>query len=210
VTLRGLVDHYGERVRAHPVQELLAGVGVAIGVALAFAVLVANGSIAGNARELVHGIAGSAQLQLAARSADGFPQALTEQVRALPDVAVASPLLEQRALVAGPAGRRSVNLVGVERSITSLDGLVTRQLDPVMLVLLQSGVMLPASVAAAIGVPTNGGGERRVALALHGRRLRVGVSAVLGEAAIGPAADAALAIAPLPRVPSCSGSPPVA
>jgi hypothetical protein len=36
LTLSGLLDHHRERVRAHPVQELLAGVGVAIGVALVF------------------------------------------------------------------------------------------------------------------------------------------------------------------------------
>ncbi|HEX5146607.1 MAG TPA: hypothetical protein VFV85_06265, partial [Conexibacter sp.] len=146
MTLRGLTDHYGERVRAHPVQELLAGVGVAIGVALAFAVLVANGSIASNARSLVHGIAGSARLQLSARSGDGVPQALAAQVRALPDVAVASPLLEQRARVTGPSGTRSIDFVGVERSITALDGSFTRNLDPVLLVLVGNGVLLPNGV----------------------------------------------------------------
>jgi len=207
MTLGGLVDHYGERVRAHPVQELLAGVGVAIGVALALAVLVANGSIASNARALVHGIAGSAQLQLGARSSDGFPQAVVEGVRALPDVAVASPLIEQRALVAGPSGTRSVNLVGVDRSITDLDGSATRQLDPALLVLLQGGVMLPSTVAQELGVPVSGGTDRHVELALRGRAHRVGVSAVLNEATIGPVADAAVAIAPLERVQTLAGLP---
>jgi putative ABC transport system permease protein len=207
MTLRGLVDHYGERVRAHPVQELLAGVGVAIGVALVLAVLVANSSIGTNARALVHGIAGSAQLQLSARSPDGFPQALIEGVRAMPDIAVASPLFEQRALVTGPSGTRSVDLVGIDRSIADLDGSVTRQLDPALLVLLQGGVVLPSSVASAIGVPTNGGPNRRVMLGLRGRAKRVGVSAVLGEATIGPAAEAALAIAPLERAQALAGLP---
>lgn len=207
MTLRGLIDHYGERVRAHPVQELLAGVGVAIGVALAFAVLVANDSITSNARALVHGIAGSAQLQLSARSGDGFPQEVTERVRALPDVAVAAPILEQRARVLGPGGTRSVNLVGVDKRIADLEGSVTRQLDPALLVLLQGGVMLPSTVARAIGVPINGGTERQVTLDLRGRAQRVGVSAVLGEAAIGPAADAALAIAPLDRAQALAGLP---
>ncbi len=207
MTLRGLADHYGERVRAHPVQELLAGVGVAIGVALAFAVLVANGSIASNARELVHGIAGSARLQLSARRSDGFPQALTAQVRALPDVAVASPLFEQRARVRGPSGTRSVDFVGVDRSITALRGSVTRTLDPVLLVLLGGGVMLPGGVAQQIGIPANGGTGRGITLALHGRAQRVGVSAVLGEAAIGPAAGAALAIAPLTHAQQLAGLP---
>jgi putative ABC transport system permease protein len=207
MTLRGLIDHYGERLRAHPVQELLAGVGVAIGVALALAVLVANSSIASNARALVHGISGSAQLQLSSRSGDGFSQALTERIRALPDVAVASPLIEQRALVAGPSGTRSVNLVGVDKSITDLDGSATRQLDPALLILLQGGVMLPSTVAQEIGVPVNGGTERRVTLGLRGRAHRLAVSAVLNEAAIGVVADAAVAIAPLDRVQALAGLP---
>ncbi|MGN6188606.1 MAG: ABC transporter permease [Conexibacter sp.] len=207
MTLRGLVDHYGERVRAHPVQELLAGVGVAIGVALALAVLVANSSIASNARALVHGIAGSAQLQLSARSGDGFPQGVTDRVRALPDVAVASPLIEQRALVAGPSGTHSVNLAGVDKSIADLDGSATRQLDPALLILLQGGVMLPTAVAREIGIPVNGGPERHLTLDLRGRAQRVGVTAVLNEATIGPVADAALAIAPLARVQHLAGLP---
>lgn len=207
MTLRGLIDHYGERLRAHPVQELLAGVGVTIGVALAFAVLVANSSITSNARELVEGIAGSAELQLSARSADGFPTSVVERVRALPDVEAASPLIEQRALVTGPAGRRSVNLVGVERSIADLDGTVTRQLDPAMLILLGTGVMLPSAIAEPIGVPASGGSERQVTLELHGRAERLGVSAVLGEAVVGPAAGAALAIVPLDRAQTLAGIP---
>ena len=207
MTPRGLIDHYGERLRAHPVQELLAGVGVAIGVALALAVLVANSSIASNARALVHGIAGSAQLQLGARSGDGFPQTMVERVRALPGVAVASPLIEQRALVAGPSGTRSVNLVGVDKSIADLNGAATRQLDPALLVLLQGGVMLPSTVARELGVPPNGGTERRVTLDLRGRAHRLGVSAVLNEAAIGAVADAAVAIAPLDHVQALAGLP---
>jgi len=206
MTLRGLVDHYGERVRAHPVQELLAGVGVAIGVALAFAVLVANSSIESNARALVHGIAGSASLQLGARSGDGFPEALAQRVRALPDIALASPVLEQRARVGGPSGTRSVDFVGVDKSITDLGGSVTRNLDPVLLVLVGNGVLLPSGVAQEIGVPANGV-DRDVALALRGRAQRIGVSAVLGEAAIGPAAGAALAIVPLARAQTLADLP---
>lgn len=206
MTLRGLIDHYGERMRAHPVQELLAGVGVAIGVALAFAVLVANSSIETNARSLVRGIAGTAQLQLGARSGDGFPQAMIERVRALPDVAVASPVLEQRALVAGPSGTRSVDFVGVDRSITELGGSAVQQLDPALLILLQGGVMLPSAVAREIGVPTNGS-DRDVTLELRGRAQRVGVAAVLNEATIGPVADAAVAIAPLERAQELAGLP---
>ncbi len=207
MTLRALAEHYGARARAHPVQELLTGVGVAIGVALVFAVLAANSSIGTNARALVEGIAGSAQLELAARSGDGFDVQVAERARRLPGVAVASPVLDQRAAVIGPSGRRSVNLVGVEESITALGGAATRQLDPAILGVLRRGVVLPSAVAAAVGVPASGPGPRRVRLALRGDLHDLPVAAVLGESVVGPVADAALAIMPLDRAQALAGLP---
>ncbi|MFL5819018.1 MAG: ABC transporter permease [Conexibacter sp.] len=207
MTLRGLVDHYRDRVRAHPVQEAFTGAGVAIGVALVFAVLVTNGNITTNARDLVHGIGGSARLELVARDDVGFDANALSRVRALRDVAAASPLMEQRAAVAGPAGRVAVDLVGVDGSITGLHGDVTRQLDPALLRVLRGGLILPGSVAAAVGVDAHSDGRRRVDLELHGRRARLGVSAVLESSVIGPAADAAVAIAPLDRVQELAGLP---
>jgi putative ABC transport system permease protein len=206
MTFGGLVESYAERVRAHPMQELLAGLGVAIGVALVFAVLVANSSITSNAGSLVHGIAGSAQLELSARSEDGFPQEFLQRTRALPDVKVASPLLEQRAALIGPKGRSSIDLVGVDGSITELGGSATRDLDPVMLVALSEGVMLPKAIADVIGVPTHGT-DRSVVLTLRGRAERVQVGGVLDAPQVGPVADAAVAIAQLARVQALAGLP---
>ncbi|MGA7705749.1 MAG: hypothetical protein WB998_12725, partial [Solirubrobacteraceae bacterium] len=62
---------YRRRLRAHPLQELLAGAGIAVGVALVFGVLIANASLTGSVEKLVRGISGSARLALVARSADG-------------------------------------------------------------------------------------------------------------------------------------------
>ena len=206
MTFGGLVESYVERVRTHPMQELLAGLGVAIGVALVFAVLTANRSITSNAGELVRGIAGSAQLELSARSADGFSQHLVQRVRALSDVEVASPLLEQRAAVVGPDGRSSVNLFGVDGSITELSGSATRDLDPVLLIALADGVMLPKAIADVVGVPTHGS-DRSVVLTLRGRAERVRVGGVLDAPQVGPVADAAVAIAQLARVQALAGLP---
>ncbi len=206
MSLRDLLEQYWERVRAHPAQEVFAGIGVAIGVGLVFAVLAANGAIASNARELVNGIGGSARVELAARGSGGFAAGVVEQVRALPGVKVASPTLEQRALVTGPHGQRSINLVGVDESITALGGSATRRLDSRAMVLLGGGVALPSSIAAAIGVPTNGL-ARHVTLELRGRAWQVGVGFVLGSETIGPIADAAVAVAQLQRVQALAGLP---
>ncbi len=95
---------YRRRLRVHAVQELLAGLGVAVAVALVFATLVAAGSVAGSAGEVVHAVIGPASLQLRARSADGFDERLLTRVERLPGVKQAAPLLEQTATVARPNG----------------------------------------------------------------------------------------------------------
>src|ERR1700688_4037433 len=94
-----LIYLYRRRLRAHAAQELLAGVGVTIAVALLFAALVAQGSIAGSSREVVHAVVGPASLQLRARDGDGFGEALLARVETLPGVKQAAPLLEQSASV---------------------------------------------------------------------------------------------------------------
>src|ERR1035441_11087506 len=74
-----LVDLYRWRLSNHKAQELLAGLGIAIGVALLFGVLVANSSLLGSASQLVHGVTGRAHLQLAARSPEGFEQRIARR-----------------------------------------------------------------------------------------------------------------------------------
>lgn len=141
---------YRRRLRAHPVQELLAGAGIAVGVALVFGVLLANASLTSSASELVHSLIGDARLSLTARSPAGFPTSLTERVRGLPGVQAATPVLRQSATVAGPRGRERVQLIGVAPSLASLGGLSTQELQQGSS-LLSSGVALPASVATHIG-----------------------------------------------------------
>ena len=68
VRLSMLVHLYRVRLRSHAVQELLAGTGIAVGVALVLGVLVANASLTGAAQELVHQLVGSARLELEALS----------------------------------------------------------------------------------------------------------------------------------------------
>ena len=80
VRLSMLVHLYRLRLRAHAIQELLAGSGIAVGVALVLGVLVANTSLTGSAGELIHQVVGSARLQLSARSAEGFDQSLLRKV----------------------------------------------------------------------------------------------------------------------------------
>ena len=119
-----LVYMYRRRLRAHAAQELLAGVGVAIAVALLFAALVAQGSIAGSSRAVIRAVVGPASLQLRARGGDGFSEALLTRVEELKGVKQAAPLLEQSATVIASNGRQvRIQLAGTDAALATLDGL---------------------------------------------------------------------------------------
>jgi putative ABC transport system permease protein len=203
---------YGRRLRTHPIQELLAATGIAIGVALVFAVIVANTSIGGSVAQLVDGIGGAAQLQVAARSAQGIDERLLEDVRALPGVRHATPVLEQRAELSTRDGAASVVLVGVHPSLAQLGGALTRDVDPTLGVMFRHGLLLPSAVAGRLDADAarlvGVGVERReVAIRLRGHTRQIRVVAVLGPELIGPLAQSAVAVAHLAEVQALAHLP---
>ncbi len=204
---------YGRRIRTHPVQELLAATGIAIGVALVLAVLVANASIGGSVSQLVHGIAGTARLQVAARDTHGIDAGLTRAVRRLPGVAHATPLLEQRARLSGPRGSASVLLVGADPTLARLNGWITRKADPAVALMLRDGLLLPSAVANALGahggVLTGSahGDSRSVTVRLGGAAARLPVAAVVGPELIGPLSQSSVAVARIGRVQALAHLP---
>jgi putative ABC transport system permease protein len=195
-----LLYFYRRRLRVHAAQELLAGLGVAIAVALVFATILVSGSIAGSAGELVHAVVGPASLQVRARSPDGFDERLLARVEHLPAVKQAAPLLEQTATVLGARGKRvTVNLAGADTSLVVLDGLAHTL--PIA-TLSPGGLGLSRTTAEEIGIPTHPiagthaqAGE--VSLQLRGRATRLKVSAVLGPEAFGALSQARVAVMPL-------------
>lgn len=207
--IEALIYFYRRRLRTHPTQELLAGIGIAVGVALAFAVLVANGSIAGSADKIVRGVTGTANLQLTARDARGFDARMLGEVRQLPGVERAAPLLEQRAVLVGPHGRQApVNLASIDASLAALSGRLPATFAAGGLE-LTDGVVLPRATAAALGLAAEAdtalGRLPRVTLQVGGHTYRVTIAGVLGRDTIGPLADAQLAVMSLPRLQAVSG-----
>jgi putative ABC transport system permease protein len=194
--------YYLARLELQPVQELLALVGIAAGVALVFAVQVANTSLVGSVDRLVHGITGSATVQLTARDPSGFDQALLDRVQAVQGVRLAPPLLEQRAAVAGPRGARTVDLVGTTPALASLGGLVfSKGPRPQKPVELPPALLLPSSVAGQVAL----GPGRAATVTLAGRRTQAPVSGILTTAEIGDLAQGPIAVAPLSYVQSLAG-----
>jgi putative ABC transport system permease protein len=142
---------YAWRLRRHWVEELLAVGGIAVGVALVFAVLVANSALTGPTRQLLRGLEGAARLELLARSADGFDERLLTRVREFPGVRDAVPLLRASAAVVGPLGRRSVELIGVTPGLARLGGLNVVDAGTRRALLAQH-LGLPPALARAIGI----------------------------------------------------------
>jgi putative ABC transport system permease protein len=184
---------YVGRLRAKPAQELLAAAGIAVGVALVFGVLVANTSLTSSVSSLIHQLVGSAQLQLVARSQEGFDQRLAQRIEGLPGVHAAAPLLRKDISIVGPRGSESIQLIGVTSDQLKLNAPATRNLSEGAASLIAGGIGLPSSVAAAIGVHA----EQTVVLRADGRLRRVRVRVVLGNQTVGTVASSPVAIATL-------------
>ncbi len=203
MSLRTLVYLYGWRVRAHPLQELLAGAGIAVGVALLFAVQISNSSLTGSVNQLIGAITGHAQLELAARDDQGFDARLLRAVRGIPGVRAAAPSLERRAMIEGPGGRSSVVLIGTDPSLATLGGTITRNFAPGGLLLPRRGLLLPEGVARTIGV----GAADMITLQTAGRSYRTRVVATLGGEQIGSLTGSGVAVGPLTWVQGLVGTP---
>ncbi len=196
VRLSTLLYFYRRRLQVHGLQELLAGLGIAVGVALIFSVQITNSSITGSAREIVRGLTGGASLQVSARGASGFDDGTLRRVRALPGVSHAAAILEQRATVAYAGHRVAIDLVGLDLSLAELGGFAARHFQLGGLV-VQHGLLLPTAVGAGLALPETSGRLPRVALDVRGRRMPVKVTAVLGNEAVGALSGAFIGVAPL-------------
>jgi putative ABC transport system permease protein len=138
------------RQRSVAVQELLAMLGIAVGVALLFASQVASTSLDGSVQQLSKQLVGTMQYQLDARGPEGVSERVVAQAQSLAGVRAALPLLEQQASVIGPAGRVSVDLIGADPRFGSIGGPLLRRLRTGELA-SEPAIALPAPIAASIG-----------------------------------------------------------
>jgi putative ABC transport system permease protein len=193
---------YRNRLRVHGAQELLAGVGVMVAVALVFATLVANGSIAGSAAQVIHTVVGPANLQLQARGPDGFDERLLPRVERLPGVKQAAALLEQDARICRtPARCVAINLAGTDLGLALLDELAhtlpISTLEP-------GGIALSKTTASALGISAQAR-NAPVSLDLRGKATSLKVAAVLGPEAVGALSQAFVATMPLANLQKLAG-----
>jgi len=184
-----LRDLYHWRVREHFVQELLALVGIATGVALMFGVLVANGSITSSSSAFLHAVTGKATLVVASRSSDGFSERVAHEITIQPGIQVAARILREDATVVGSHSRESIQILGVTPALTLLEGSATTNYD-IGTELASGGVGLPSSVAGVIGAHA----ADQITLLTDGEPHAVTVHAVLGTQSIGAVAESPIVV----------------
>lgn len=194
-----VVTLYFTRLRARWIEESLAMLGIAVGVALLYAGGIAATSLSGPVKQLNRGIIGNAQLQVVARGPDGVPDTLYDQARALGGVQVAAPVLEVPASLVGPRARGSLTVYGVDLRVVHLRGSLTAGFTDSELA-HQEVVAATTKTADRLGLRTGD----LVPLQIGGRTHKVGV-VVLGDRDVGKIADTEIAIAPISYLQSLSG-----
>ena len=203
MTFRSLIFFYRKRLKVHAAQELLAGVGVAIAVALVFAVLVANSSITNSARAVVHAVVGPADLQVRARGLDGTSESLVGRIEHLPGVKRAAPLLEVNGTAVAGDKRATLTVAGTNLTLARMDGLIrTLPLE----VLSPGGIGISRATAGDLHLPPRATEPpMSITLKMRGRAVPLKVSAVLGRESAGALSDADVAVMPLARLQQLAG-----
>ncbi len=193
MSLSGLVYLLRARLRGRMVlvQEGFALFGVSVGVALLFASQVASTSLSHSAAQLDRGVVGDSQFQLESRGPDGFSDGLLGEVRRVPGVQAALPVLEQTVTVIGRSGRRrSVDLIGTDPRLAGASGPLLQRFSTARLSGLHA-IVLPASVAHAIDSGVLSPIRLQVGVRVMGTLLGV----VLGEQEIGGLVNSPIALA---------------
>ena len=195
---------YWWRLRAQPLQELLAGLGIAAGVALLFAVQVANTSIGGSVEQLVRGITGQSRCRCPPTTRAASARRCTAQVRAIDGVRSPRPCWSSAPGSAGrPASGTSTSSASRTRSPT-LGGPLVSGFGGRFGPRLADALLLPEPLASE---RVGRAGEVRHALDTPARQsARPGLRDPRPDQ-IGTAIESPLVVAPLAYVQRLSGLP---
>ncbi len=181
-------------------QEALAVLGIAVGVALLFASQVASTSLDGSVRALASQVVGPMQFQLDSRSTEGFNAQLARTVERLPGVKTALPLLDRQATITGQRGSVSIDLLGADPRFARSGGELLRRFTAKQLE-HQQALAVPAPLAAQIGA----GPLQTIKLQIGARVTESLIGATLGESDIGGLINSQIALAPISYTQTLAG-----
>ena len=194
----GLLHLYWLRLRSQAVQEGLALLGIAVGVALFSPPR--SRSRASMARfASSSGLVGRSRLQLDARGPQGLPEAMFARVEKLAGVRSAAPVLEAPARVFGPSGSRSVELVAADPRFVQL-GTLLRRVGAQALA-HQRAVAVPAALAHELGSDS----LETIRLQVAGKAVPVFLATVLQASEVGGLVQSPVVLAPLAYAQTISG-----
>lgn len=200
---RTLLLFYIRHLRVQPLRELMAILGVAVGVALLFTVQIANSSVSGSFGQIVHGVTGTADLEVGSRAPAGFAESIYERVASTPGVEASAPILEQRIVAVGPRGARALTLVGADERLVALGGRLTSQFQDAAESSKRGLIVLTAPTAHAIGATAGS----VVKIKIGAQTESLSLAATVGAERIGTLAESPIAGASLPVVQSLAGMP---
>jgi len=189
------------RVRRRLLQEALAVVGIAIGVALLTSALVANASLVGSFDRTMRSVVGDAKFQVTARGGH-MEQDVAGQIAHLKYVASAAPVLESRVVVGGPRGHRSLMLLGLTADYRGLNSRITEQFSAAYLE-KQQAVGVPTPIAQELGLAL---GEE-VEISANGRRTTAPLGTLLQRDQIDDLVESPIVLAPLTFAQRLVGAP---
>lgn len=194
---------YWERLRSTLAAEILAIVGIAIGVGLLFASQVAATSLDGSATQLAESALGPMRWQLMARGPQGFDAGpMLRRVRELDGVGRATALLDVPAQAIGPHGSASVDLLGVEAGAAKIRSAAVSHLSATQLAHIEA-IAVPEAVAAKLGA----GGLQQITIQAGGvqHRALIGLEVRARNSAL--LSISSLIVAPLRYAQKLSGLP---
>jgi putative ABC transport system permease protein len=187
--------------RAMLVQEALAVVGIAVGVALLFASQVASTSLSGSVAQLTNEIIGrDQQLQVDARGPGGFDEQVLGRVSRLPGVQSAVPVLEQSATVIGGKGSQAVVLLGTTPQFATAGGPILRRLSTRQLAHIRA-IVLPQPIGESIGA----GSLESIRIQVGAKVVHTLLAATLSEREIGALVGSPVAVAPIAYAQKVTG-----
>jgi putative ABC transport system permease protein len=148
-------------VRRHVLRSALTVAGIVIGVAVFVAMRAANESVFGTFQQTLQRVAGATELQVTAGAA-GFEEEVLERVQALPQIAVAAPVIEAVAATGVP-GQGNLLILGIDMTgdrslrdyeMESGDAAIIE--DPLVFLAQPDSIMITAEFARRYHFTTGG------------------------------------------------------
>lgn len=180
------------RIKKGRLRALISCLGIAAGVALVSAVMLANARLTGGYERARAALAGGADVELLARSSQGMSQQVYRRVARVPGVR-AAPESEHDVVLRANQHNLAVVLVGVDSRIRRLSGPLAKTLPTSKANEQAIGLYLPQSQADDLAVQTGD----QLDVQFDGQQRPVLIAGVLSSSQLGSLAGMPIAVAPL-------------